>query len=337
MEVTEYRICLEELCQHLDLGEITVQPVRISGGLLHRMYSVTTNNGKFAVKALNPQIMVRPEAKQNFIDSELIAQCVEQGIPAVAARVFNGVQLQELNQQYYLIYEWVDGLSLFDDDIQVIHCSKIGETLARIHNYDYSTLTISSKVESVKESLTDWKKYLEHGKVNDLEWCDALRQHQDKLYQWEQISLNAKSELNCDLVISHRDLDPKNVLWQEENPILIDWESAGTINPLYELLEVAVYWSQNENGSVSKDKFMAVVEAYNNKSENNLSYYKKALEAGYFNQLRWLEYSLKRSLGLETCDDQDKQLGAEQVISTLVGLDDYAKMLPTLLIWLQEL
>ncbi|WP_317957411.1 phosphotransferase [Paenibacillus chitinolyticus] len=29
------------------------------------------------------------------------------------------------------------------------------------------------------------------------------------------------------MVISHGDLDPKNVLWDKIDPILIDWECAG--------------------------------------------------------------------------------------------------------------
>lgn len=43
-------------------------------------------------------------------------------------------------------------------------------------------------------------------------------------------------------VISHRDLDPKNVMWDGMNPYLIDWEAAGPVNPYQEFLEVALYW-----------------------------------------------------------------------------------------------
>ena len=35
------------------------------------MYAIETAQGKYAIKALNPQIMLRPLAMQNYINSEL--------------------------------------------------------------------------------------------------------------------------------------------------------------------------------------------------------------------------------------------------------------------------
>jgi len=64
---------IEILCNELGLGDIAVAPTALSGGLLHRMYAVQTTSGRYVVKALNPEIMARPTAMQNFIRSELIA------------------------------------------------------------------------------------------------------------------------------------------------------------------------------------------------------------------------------------------------------------------------
>ena len=51
--------------------------------------------------------------------------------------------------------------------------------------------------------------------------------------------------LSQNLVISHRDLDPKNVLWHGEEALVIDWEAAGYVNPYQELLEVINYWADD--------------------------------------------------------------------------------------------
>ncbi|WP_449602525.1 phosphotransferase [Paenibacillus sp. Marseille-Q9583] len=62
------------------------------------------------------------------------------------------------------------------------------------------------------------------------------------------------------MVISHRDLDQKNVLWDElQIPIIIDWEAAGPIHPTQELIDVALYWSGFETGSVRKDAFYTLI------------------------------------------------------------------------------
>ncbi len=58
MSDIQYNLQFEKLCDMLELGEIVGVPKAISGGLLHRMYSVETTQGKYAVKALNPQIML---------------------------------------------------------------------------------------------------------------------------------------------------------------------------------------------------------------------------------------------------------------------------------------
>ncbi|MFQ3544152.1 hypothetical protein Q7A53_08690 [Halobacillus rhizosphaerae] len=45
----------ERLCYEAQLGKAIGHPEPISGGLLHRMYAITTTEGKYAVKVLNPQ------------------------------------------------------------------------------------------------------------------------------------------------------------------------------------------------------------------------------------------------------------------------------------------
>lgn len=46
-------------------------------------------------------------------------------------------------------------------------------------------------------------------------------------------------------IISHRNLDSKNVLWKEGIPYIIDWESTEYINPAIELIDVATNWSRD--------------------------------------------------------------------------------------------
>jgi hypothetical protein len=58
----QYNLQFNKLCDILQLGEIVGVPEAISGGLLHRMYAIETTEGKYAIKALNPQIMLRPVA-----------------------------------------------------------------------------------------------------------------------------------------------------------------------------------------------------------------------------------------------------------------------------------
>ena len=73
MNNTGYNLNFRKLFIDINLGEIVGEPQPLSGGYLHHMYVVETQEGKYAVKALNPLIMLRPTAMQNMIDSENIA------------------------------------------------------------------------------------------------------------------------------------------------------------------------------------------------------------------------------------------------------------------------
>ncbi|MDF2718758.1 MAG: aminoglycoside phosphotransferase, partial [Paenibacillus sp.] len=249
MNEIQYNLQFEKLCNVYDLGEIVGMPESMSGGLLHRMYAIQTTQGKYAVKALNPQIMVRPTAKQNFINSERIANIAVKHIPALPAKQINGSSMQEIDNQFHLVFDWVDGKSLKSNEIDTIHCYRIGAVLADIHRTDFSELGLVHD-GSYQTQLTDWKDYLQKGQENNQVWVSLLLEIIDRLYDWNARANNAAGLLASDSVISHRDLDPKNVMWNQDNPIIIDWEAAGYINPMQELTETAIYWSENEVGSI---------------------------------------------------------------------------------------
>lgn len=134
----EYNLQFEKLCDKLNLGKLTSEPEQIFGGHLNRVYALTTTTGKYAVKALNPHVMLRPEAKQNHINAEHIAQIAAKVIPAAPAKIFVGDFLIEIDAQYYLVFDWLFGESLFHDEITMDHCRKMGSILAKLHSIDFS-------------------------------------------------------------------------------------------------------------------------------------------------------------------------------------------------------
>lgn len=222
MSDIHYNLQFEKLCNTLKLGEIVGVPEEISGGLLHKMYAIETTQGKYAIKALNPQIMLRPVAMQNFIKSERIANIAANNVSALPAKKFNGTFMQEIDNQYYLVFDWVDGKSLKPNEINIVHCEKISAILSDIHRTDFSKLGISNDW-SDNGQLTDWNYYLQKGQGNNTVWVNLLLENIEKLYNWNALANKSARRLASDMVISHRDLDPKNVIWNQDNPILIDW------------------------------------------------------------------------------------------------------------------
>lgn len=335
MSNAQYNLQFQKLCNVLQLGDMIEEPKAISGGLLHRMYSVETSKGKYAIKALNPKIMLRPTAMQSFIRSELIVDVVANNIPAIPAKKFNSTSIQKMDNQYYLVFDWLDGRSLKSNEINKEHCEKIGDILASIHRMDFSALGISNNHSSSIKPI-DWNYYLNKGKEKNAEWLALMGEVIDNLYEWNIQANKSSKLLSENMVISHRDLDSKNVMWNGENPYIIDWESAGYVNPMQELVETAIYWSETKSGSIDKERFSALICAYKKRYGTLQADWKAVLQNGFAGKLDWLEYSLKRSLWIECTDEAEQKMGTEQVTGTINSIRRYADMIYELEKWLND-
>lgn len=331
----KYNLNFEKLCKVMQLGELVREPEAISGGFLHRMFSVETTKGKYAVKALNPQIMLRPAAMKNIINSERIANLASSKISALSAIIFNGSSIQEVDGQFFLIFDWIKGKSLKEKEINNTHCIKIGQVLANIHRTNFSQLEINNNSGHATEDI-NWNYYLNMGEENNLEWTSMLRENINNLYNWTTEANESARILSSNMVISHRDLDPKNVMWIEDTPIIIDWESAGFVNPMHELIETAIYWSESETGDIDKKRFLEFIKAYKNIFGTLDTNWRMVLLNGFSGKLGWLEYNLKRSLWIECTDKEEQNLGISQVIKTISSIKHYASMISEVEMWLNN-
>ena len=169
---------IEKLCNKLELGNLKNQPVRIFGGLLHKMYKVETEIGEYAVKLLNPNIMKRETAMKNYIFSEKVSHIAsESGIPAIPA-IGDKEFIHYIDGSYYMVFKWVKAKSILPEKVSQENCIKIGKILAQLHNIDFSN--IYEKVDIPSEIETDWKKYCEV----DSEILNGLLKVTDKLNEW---------------------------------------------------------------------------------------------------------------------------------------------------------
>ncbi|WP_058304680.1 aminoglycoside phosphotransferase family protein [Gorillibacterium timonense] len=336
MSNLSYQLNFEKLCMMVELGELVGAPVALTGGLLHKMFAIQTTQGKYAIKALNPQIMCRPTAMHNFIHSENIAAAAAKNVSAHPAKRFNNTAVQQVDHQYFLVFDWVEGRSLKPNEITTVHCEIMGDLLADIHRTDFTDLANTKDELLVEAQPTDWNSYLQQGLANHSEWASSMQETIEQLYDWNRKAIHAGLLLGSNTVISHRDLDSKNVMWNQNNPILIDWEAAGSINPMQDLLETAIYWSEDETGSLDKMRLSAFLSGYKKKQGPVQADWKTVVENGFMGKLGWLEYSLKRSLRIECTDENEQQVGTEQVIATIDSIKRYASMVTELEQWLND-
>ncbi len=315
------------------LEKLIEEPKQVTGGLMHKVYQVTTKHNKYAVKEFNPSVMIRNGAIEHIVNSERISGALKEIVPVISAIQFNDNTLLMLNKQYYMIFNWLDGKSIFSQHISLKNCVQIGKLLGEIHKADIVIPGLHKKINET--ALYEWDKYLLLGREINAEWVDELIQIADELKKWNEDSKEACSSLSDELVLSHRDLDPKNIMWKNDNPYIIDWEAAGYLNPHQELLEVLNYWTDNGSGGLDKNKFEALYHAYRVIVGSCQANWKMVLASGFGGMLGWLDYSFKRSLGIEAESLEEKELGTEQVFGTMQALRQYAGQTTLLLDWLE--
>ncbi|MCL2574661.1 MAG: phosphotransferase [Defluviitaleaceae bacterium] len=331
----DYNLSFDKLCEMCGLGDLVEEPKPLVGGYLNKMFAMQATLGKYAVKAINPNVIIRPTAMRNYINSELIATAAAKAVPVCVAKIIDGKVMQEVCGQYYLVFDWMDGVCLKDDEISELHCGVIGQILADIHLIDFDNASLRDD-DSADESLIDFVVYLQMGREKGMPWVEILEQNMESLQGFDAEAIRASKVLAENMVASHRDLDPKNVLWNGDSPTLVDWEAAGLINPHHDLLETALYWAVDVDGGICKDKFDAFMRGYQSKIALGDVDWSAVFAMGYSAKLGWLEYSLKRSLGIEAADGAEVDVGTRHVMGTVRGVLRYSDMVKVVEGWLED-
>ena len=330
-----------KLVQSLGLGELQKEPTEIKGGLLHKMYRVTTSKGEYAIKVLNSEIMKRPAALRNTINSEKIAAAFREIVPVVASMEFNGRQIHELDGSFYMVFPWVEGYSLFPGEISEKHCEAMADILGRMHRANIVMDGVKPEAGGAEEF--PWDTYLQTAKEQEKQniqeeqnsnWFSQYEKAVCDIKKWDRAACDAQQTLSQTQVLSHRDLDPKNVMWNDAKPLLIDWEAAGYINPYQEFLEVLNYWADDGEGGLVRSYFDVLAKAYGKHMSLVEVSWDEVFAGSYGGMLGWLEYNVKRALGMEASDEAEICLGEEQVIGTIGALYEYCAKVELMKEWL---
>ena len=234
---------------------------------------------------------------------------------------FKNRKIQELNGQYYYIFEWYDGKSLKDGEIKSVHCEKIGEVLAKIHNID-----LKNEPFEKDEMHVDWQKYIELAKDMNSPICDYIKDYADLFNASMTKGNEVIKKLPPVKAICHNDMDSKNVLWLGDEFKLIDLECLGYSNPYLELFELALCWSGYESCNIDFDLFNTFIKSYfdNTNLDTNVDW--EALYYSNNGRLGWLEYNIKRALMLECDNEEEQQLSISEVKETVEHIIYYDKV-----------
>ncbi|EFH89018.1 phosphotransferase [Ktedonobacter racemifer] len=323
------------LCVAYELGELSTRPQAVPGGLLHQMWRLDTTRGRHAVKQLNPAIMHKPGIEEAYRASERIAlEMYGYGVPAIVALQRGGDPLYQVEGTSYLVYDWCEGNALTSEASEPGQARQMGHLLGQMHSVKMSVPGAEDEEwRSFDEEVWDMLTF--HAASQNLEWAYIARSMLPRLLTWSRLYEVAGQQLGRHQVVSHRDLDQKNVLWRDDQtPHIIDWEAAGLINPTLELVGVALSWSGLVVGDVRKESFDAVIAGYRQTGGEIHNTSEVALHGLMGTWLGWLLFNMRRSLGESVEREEERDLGKRETSMTLKLLRTFDDHLPIWAGWL---
>ena len=307
---------INKLMKCCGLGEFTAEITPVPGGLMHRMFKVCTELGTYAVKCLNPEIMKRPAARGNYATAEALEERLEEArIPMVAAMTIKGRKMQELDGEFFYIFRWQKGRITDANTVTAEQCRKAGELLGKIHAIDSKT----AEPEAPELSGIDFTKYARMVQEAGSPVAELLAEN-TKLLENAQKRLNeAREALPSIVSICDDDMDPKNVMWFRGKPFVIDLECLAYGNPAGAFVDLALQWAGMVNGAYRRENLEAFYEGYRSEYDNGFLAYDTLYGIAY-TWVEWLEYNIRRALGLEGSGEDERQLGEWEVRNTVARI-----------------
>ncbi len=243
----------------------------------------------------------------------------ENGLSAVPALADNGNPVHKINSQYYLVFPWIEAKPIEATKVDIERCKIIGKTLGRLHSIDFSSI-YGENMKQISFVNIEWDKMLALDDIDDLKLKQLLVNKKQILKEIYVRTFSSSEKLQDTLVISHRDLDPKNVLWDGYTPIIIDWETAGYINAGTELFQVALYWCSINGVTPDMNMFQSFITAYIDAGGKQIENLEDAMYSMMRSQLGWLDYNMRCSKGIECSTAEEQIIGVRESLKAIESI-----------------
>lgn len=220
--------------------------IRVDGGFANRMYRLDTDRGSFAVKELN------------LTDRRWTCP-VEDVFRFERAAFAAGIPMPEpiSASNHTLVHRWVEGQKLPEAPVSRAYGFEIGEILARIHALD-----VEWTHESIEERTSrDWPKLAERAAATSQPWADELASHVETFLAIAHFVDTC--ERPGPVVLTHKDIQPWNLLAQGGRPVVLDWELSGMLDLSSELGSTALSLAKGPGfDHIEPVIFRSVVDGY---------------------------------------------------------------------------
>ncbi|TDO54475.1 aminoglycoside phosphotransferase (APT) family kinase protein [Kribbella sp. VKM Ac-2527] len=289
--------------------------IRVHGGFANRMYRLDTDQGSFAVKELN------------LVDRRWTSH-VEDVFRFERAAFAAGIPMPEpiSASHHTLVHRWVEGEKVPEAPVSAAYAFEIGEILARIHALDVEWTHVSIEDPTSR----DWPELAERAAATGQPWADELASHVETFLAIAHFVDTC--ERPGPAVLTHRDIQPWNLLARDGRPVVLDWELSGMLDLASELGSTALSLAKGPGfDDIEPTIFRSVLDGYvaggGALPPSGPSWFVFMI-GGWLGFTRW---NILRCLaGVEASTGPDLALSHESVRNGVRGLPDMFGRLPEL-------
>ncbi|MFF5234409.1 phosphotransferase family protein [Dactylosporangium sp. NPDC000521] len=220
--------------------------VRVHGGFANRMYRLDTDQGSFAVKELN------------LLDRRSTYH-LEHVFRFERAAFAAGIPMPEPISASHdtLVHRWVEGEKVPEAPVSEEYAFEIGEILARIHALDVAWTDVSAE----EPTPWDWPELAERAVATGQPWAGELTSQVGTFLAIAQFVDTC--ERPGPAVLTHRDIQPWNLLAREGRPVVLDWELSGMLDVSGELGSTALSLAKGPGfDDIEPAIFRSVLDGY---------------------------------------------------------------------------
>ena len=239
------------------LGRPTGPMTPVARGAMGMVWRLTTETGDWAAKALfdwagNERVE---------IEARISAAAIAAGIRAPqVVRCAGGGAIEPIDGQRWRMFSWMELGPDVRPPLSQAHATALGTVLARLHRLGLAAdrSEIIPWFTGRRQGAT-WRGLAGRVREAAAPWSPLLDEALPDLIELSETADPAAHTGPC--VLSHCDLNFGNVWMDGQGAILIDWEHAGAIPPLWELGAVLQVWALAD-GHVDQATARAIVAAY---------------------------------------------------------------------------
>ncbi len=283
LENAEHRAKMQKICDFFKMGRVlTWTSLKITAPCMS-LLKLQTNQGTYSIKEY---ASLKKNQLKNVFYIKKILSTHQIPLYLSLSDAHQNDFIYEDETSCWSVTPWVFGENIKISNILTIHIEQIAKILGKIHKLQINFPELPSEV------LLELSHVL-------FDHIDAAGVGSDKIdpkfKHWRNLFDQHAEVLKEDLVISHGDLLPQNVIWEtDQKPILIDWDNAGWINQDIDLFNTAINWAGIESGIFNRSHYDYFIDIYRIENPRKIQIDKASISASLGSWLNWLFFNDKQ-------------------------------------------